>query len=380
MPEAVHPLLGMSPRRFLREYWQRKPLLVRGALRGLGEELSPEELAGLSLEPEVESRLVIEKGATPWELRCGPFSDKDFAKLPASRWTLLVQAVDQWLPAAAALRERFGFLPAWRFDDIMVSYATDRGGVGPHFDYYDVFLVQASGRRRWRIGQPCDAASPLRQDTSLRILKRFETVEEHVLEPGDLLYLPPGLAHWGIALGPCMTWSVGFRAPSHAEILQEVAGDAADRLPEHLRFGDAGIAYPADGRIPSRAIGQLRAILREALEDDALLTDWFGRYMTERKYPELDIAPARRPAGGVEGIVRAGRALARHPASRFAWSEGEPATLFVDGGRYGCDAHLARMLCGTGPLEAAAVAPFLREPAARSLLDALLARGAIYRD
>ena len=307
MPERALSQLpgGFSARRFLREYWQRKPLLLRGALPGLDELLPADELAGLALEPEVESRIVLEKGRKPWELRRGPFTEDDFARLPRSRWTLLVQAVDQWLPDAARVRKQFGFLPGWRFDDIMVSYATDGGGVGPHFDYYDVFLIQASGRRRWRIGQPCDATTPLRDDTDLRILKTFRTEEEHVLEPGDMLYLPPGVAHWGIALGECMTWSVGFRAPSHAEIVQEIAAQVAESIPEHHRYADPGSVYPADGRIPPRAIAEVRRALDALRADDALLADWLGRYMSARKYPEFDIAPRRIPSGGVREIGRA---------------------------------------------------------------------------
>ena len=322
---------------------------------------------------------MLEKGRTPWEVRRGPFTEDDFARLPASRWTLLVQAVDQWVPDAAALRAQFGFLPGWRFDDIMVSYATDGGGVGPHFDYYDVFLIQGSGRRRWRIGQQCDAATPLRNDTDLRILKTFRTTEEHVLEPGDMLYLPPGVAHWGIADGECMTWSVGFRAPSHAEIVQEIAAQIAETMPEHQRFGDPGRMYPADGRIPTHAIAELRRVLEALRADDALLADWLGRYMSARKYPELDIAPRRIAAGGVRAIVASGRGLARHPASRFAWVDGKPASLYVDGECLPCPAALAAILCSGATLDAPTLRPWLRARSSRLVLDTLLVRGALQR-
>lgn len=377
MPERSRLLGGISPRRFLREHWQRKPLLVRGALPGFGAELSAEELAGLALEPEIESRLVIERGTCPWELRRGPFTARDFRRLPPTRWTLLVQAVDQWVPAARALREAFDFLPGWRFDDVMVSYAADKGGVGPHVDQYDVFLVQGTGRRRWRIGQRCDARSPLRRGTELRILSRFETTAEYVLEPGDLLYLPPGLAHWGSAEGPCMTWSVGFRAPSAAEIVQEVAGEAAARLPEDRRFQDAGIAWPRDGEIARPAIARIRRMLAQALDDEELLAAWFARYMTERKYPELDIAPGRRLPGGIAALLARDVTIERHPASRFAWLRGRPARLFVDGECFRCPTVLARLLCAAAPLTAASLRAVAAKPEARAVLDALLARGAL---
>lgn len=380
MAERGSPLLGgISAERFLREYWQQKPLLVRAAIPGFGSELSGEELAGLALEPEIESRLVIERGTCPWELRRGPFKARDFRRLPESRWTLLVQAVDQWLPAAQALRARFDFLPGWRFDDVMVSYAADKGGVGPHVDQYDVFLVQGSGQRRWRIGQRCDASTPLRRDTELRILKRFETEAEYLLDPGDMLYLPPGLAHWGIAEGPCMTWSVGFRAPSAAEIVQDVAAEAAERLPEDRRFADAGMAWPRDGEIPAAAIAQLRGLLQEALDDDALLAQWFACYMTGRKYPDLDITPPRRPSGGINALLARGLGVERHPASRFAWLRGRPARLFVDGESMSCPTALARVLCSQAPLTAAQLGAFAAKPETRAVLDRLLASGALRR-
>lgn len=379
MPERGRLLGGISPRRFLREYWQQKPLLVRDALPGFGAELSAEELAGLALEPEIESRLVIERGDRPWTLRRGPFTARDFGRLPPARWTLLVQAVDQWVPAARALRQRFDFLPGWRFDDVMVSYAADKGGVGPHVDQYDVFLVQGTGRRRWRIGQRCDATTPLRRDTELRILKHFHTEAEYLLGPGDMLYLPPGLAHWGIAEGPCMTWSVGFRAPSAAEIVQEIAGEAAARFPEDRRFADPGVAWPRDGEITRPAIARIRRLLEEALADEELLSDWFARYMTERKYPELDIAPARKPAKGIAALLARGVRIERHPASRFAWREGRPARLFVDGESFPCPTALARLLCAQAPLPEASLRAFAAKPVACAVLDALLARGALQR-
>ncbi len=370
---------GLTPARFLREYWQRKPLLVRGALPGFGGELSAEELAGLALEDEIESRIVIERGPRPWELRRGPFTERDFAALPAKRWTLLVQAVDQWVPAARALRERFDFLPGWRFDDVMVSYAADLGGVGPHFDYYDVFLVQGSGRRRWRLGQPCDAGSPLRRGAELRILREFHVQEEQVLEPGDLLYIPPGLAHWGIAEGPCMTWSVGFRAPAHTEILREAADAAAERRAEDLRFTDPRVQYPADGRIPASAVRQLQQVVRSLADDEALLADWFARYMTERKYPELDIRPARRPRLALAEVLQKGASLERHPAARFAWTDGEPPQLYVDGNGRPCESALARLLCGNDPLDAGRLAAFVRRAKSRRVLEDLYARGVLRR-
>src|SRR5690606_32440789 len=263
---------GISAREFLRDYWQKKPLLIRQAIPDFQNPLSPDELAGLSLEEEVESRLVIEHGDSPWELRRGPFAEDTYQQLPERDWTLLVQAVDQLVPEVAELLQHFRFLPNWRIDDVMISYATDGGGVGPHFDNYDVFLLQAHGRRRWRIGRQKDKT--LRPGLPLKILAAFEPEEEHVLEPGDMLYLPPGWAHDGIAEGECMTYSIGFRSPNGAqlahEVLQRMAEAAADE--EGAIYRDAqqsAVANP--GAIPAALQDFARKAVQRALQQPQAL-------------------------------------------------------------------------------------------------------------
>ena len=200
----------LSEERFLSDYWQQKPLLIRGAWPNFQAPIDADELAGLALEDEVESRLII---GSDYAVEQGPFAEERFASLPAREWTLLVQAVDLWVPEVAEMLRRFSFLPRWRIDDIMVSYATDGGGVGPHFDDYDVFLLQGSGQRRWQIGDYCDANSALSEHSQLKILDAFDAQQDWLLNPGDMLYLPPRLAHCGVAVGECCTYSVGFRAP-----------------------------------------------------------------------------------------------------------------------------------------------------------------------
>ena len=196
--QPLQLLGGLTAREFLRDYWQRKPLLIRQAIPDFQNPLEPDELAGLSLEEEIESRLIIGQDRT-WELRRGPLPEDTFAGLPERDWTLLVQSVDQFVPEVDEVLEPFRFLPSWRVDDVMISYAAPGGGVGPHYDHYDVFLLQGHGRRRWRIGQPCTADSPLIDGLELKILADFQQTDEWVLEPGDMLYLPPGIAHYGIA-------------------------------------------------------------------------------------------------------------------------------------------------------------------------------------
>jgi 50S ribosomal protein L16 3-hydroxylase len=372
-----HPLLrGIGTQTFLREYWQKQPLLLRQALPGFVSPLSPDELAGLALEPDIESRIVVERGKRErWELRNGPFDARMFSRLPPTRWTLLVQAVDHWVPAVQALRRHVDFLPPWRFDDIMVSYAVDKGGVGPHFDYYDVFLLQGMGRRHWRIGDRCDSATPLRSDTRLRILKKFVAREEFVLEPGDVLYVPPGVAHWGTAMGECMTYSIGFRAPSEAELLLEVASTVAAASGDDARYTDPPLSLrDADGEIPAAAVRRAQRALRELARDTDRIRDGFARIMTERKYPEIDIAPARSPQFRPDRQSM----LVRNPASRFAWGKGGTGVLYVDGAVYPCDADLARLLSGARALDRAALAPFRRNKRATLLFRQLLAAGALH--
>ena len=295
MPSAL-PLthLGNMPvTTFLRDYWQQQPLLIRQAFPGFESPLTPDDLAGLALEEDLESRIVLEQGESgPWELLNGPFSETTFAKLPESHWTLLVQAVDQWVPEVHDLLEAFRFVPNWRLDDIMVSYAADQGSVGPHFDYYDVFLLQGYGQRHWHLGQNCKADSERLSGTALDILKSFDAKQDWILEPGDMLYVPPQIAHHGIAIGDSMTYSIGFRAPSHADILSDFAHDLAANLDNDLRYKDPSLTRQRNpGEINSRAVHRLRDILLQYTSDEEKLGDWFGRFMTTRKYTDHDATP-----------------------------------------------------------------------------------------
>ena len=271
---------------FLQEYWQQKPLLIRQALPGYISPISPDELAGLALEEEVESRLV-EGGSNNWSLRHGPFTEQDFLDLPEQDWTLLVQAVDLWVPEVRQLLERFDFLPPWRLDDVMVSFACPGGSVGPHFDQYDVFLLQVEGTRRWQIGGHCDRNTPLQADCPMRVLESFSSQQEWLLEPGDMLYLPPGIAHWGVAESECLTYSIGFRSPSIADLLGDLAVELmAQGYEAHYR--DPAMSQALTGReIDPTFVAQAKQQLWQAIDNDDLIGDWFARFMTAPKYPEL---------------------------------------------------------------------------------------------
>jgi len=381
-PDTPLQLLGgLTAREFLRDYWQQKPLLIRQALPGFESPISPDELAGLSLEEEVESRLVIERGEHPWELRRGPFAEDAFQNLPERDWTLLVQAVDQFVPEVAELLEHFRFLPSWRIDDVMISFAAPGGGVGPHFDNYDVFLLQGHGKRRWQIGQMCDADSPLLEHADLRILANFEPTDEWLLEPGDMLYLPPRLAHCGTAEDDCMTYSVGFRAPSAAEVLTHFTDFLSQFLPDEERYSDAGAAPSSDPhQIQRDALDRLKALLAEHMGDERLLMTWFGQFMTEPRYPELVVG---EELGEDEflGALEQGAVLLRNPSARLAWSEvGEDLVLFASGQSRLLSVklrELLKLICAAEALHLENLGPWLADDEGRNLLWELVKQGSL---
>ncbi len=294
--------INLSVDEFLSEYWQNQPLLIPNAFPNFESPLSPDELAGLSLEEDIESRIVIEQGKSGlWELQTGPFEESTFTDLPDSHWSLLVQAVDLWIPEVKALLQKFDFLPPWRLDDIMVSYAPIGGSVGPHFDYYDVFLLQGLGQRRWKVGQSSDHNSPRLPDTPLRILSNFSSLQEWVLNPGDILYLPPQLAHWGIAENDCLTYSIGFRSPSLSDMLGDLATELMTQDHPAYFLDPKLTSAMANKTIHPLFIQQIKSLLGELLDDEKLLAEWFARYMTAPKYPELLEATDEKRMASIAG-------------------------------------------------------------------------------
>lgn len=352
--------LGMPPARFLSDYWQQRPLLIRQAFRGFSCPLTPDDLGGLACEDFALSRLVTHQPEVDrWTLRSGPFKESDFAELPPSHWTLLVQDVDKWDADVAALLGPFDFLPSWRVDDVMVSYAEDAGSVGAHVDQYDVFLLQGLGRRRWRISADPAAPKAFRDDVELKLLRSFEPTHEWVLEPGDMLYLPPGIAHHGIAEGACLTFSIGMRAPALAEMVADLAGFAAERLGEELRYADPGIGLARRaGEIDGRAMERIALALRDSLAVEASpLRRWFGSFITRYRAAH-EAVPRSKPliAAELTRRLKAGASLQANPWSRFAWCrDGKAASLFVAGESHRCSPALAERLCRREPLDAAGI-------------------------
>ena len=351
---ASSQALGMPPARFLRDYWQKRPLLIRGAFPQFHNAITPEDLAGLACEETALARIVLRDARRGrCTLRSGPFKESDFAKLPKSHWTLLVQDVDKWDADVAALLDEFTFLPAWRIDDIMVSYATDGGGVGAHVDNYDVFLVQGRGRRRWKISTDANAPREFRDDADLKLLKHFAPTHDWILEPGDALYLPPGIAHDGVAIGECMTFSVGMRAPSMAELIVDLADSIAEPLAEEDRYVDPDLAAARDAyEIDTAAIRRVDAALSKLRKlDPAATQHWFGRFITRYRSAH-EAMPAARPLTPQQVAARLpGGRLVRNPWSRAAWSRrGRGAELYVAGESFVCSITLARLLAGNREL------------------------------
>ena len=382
---------GLNPEQFLRDYWQKQPLLIRAALPGFRDPLSPEELAGLACEPGVEARLVLEKdGETPWMVRHGPFSEVDFLKLPETHWTLLVQdAEKQALTRLADFLEPFRFIPDWRRDDLMISYAPAHGSVGPHVDDYDVFLLQGLGRRRWRIGAGPTAGDDYLQDSELRILQQFTPAQEWILEPGDMLYLPPRVAHHGIALEPCLTYSIGFRAPGHRELLLAFMEFVSESIDPQARYTDPDLRLQDNpGAITATALADISQLLQHYLRTDPeTIARWFGRFSTEPK-PGFTAQPESNPwnLAELQAHLQGGGVLERHPGTRFAYIEQTEYTLlFVDGQEFALGptvAGLAPLLCRQRVFHYEQLQPAWREEAAQALLLDLLNDGylVIYED
>ncbi|GAB4400028.1 MAG: cupin domain-containing protein [Rhodoferax sp.] len=353
--DAVSSLLGgLSPSQFMRRHWQKKPLLVRRAMPGFRPLLSRAQLFALASQEAVQSRLVIQhpERAPGWTLRHGPFPRRALPAVRQPNWTLLLQGVDLHDDAVHSLMNRFRFIPDARLDDVMISYATDGGGVGPHFDSYDVFLLQAHGRRRWRIGRqknPC-----LQDGVPLKILTQFAPEEEHVLEPGDMLYLPPGYAHDGIAVGECMTYSIGFRIPQRAELARELLHSLAEQAEDSVGPGlyrDPGqtaVAQPA--QVPQAMLAFANAALQAALKDPHAVARGLGEYLTEPK-SNVWFDPPEESAGEPDALRDHGLVLDRR--TRMLWDEHH---IFINGESFkasGRDARILRSLADTRSVSAA---------------------------
>ncbi len=354
-------MLGMPAAKFLREYWQKKPLLIRQAFPDFVTPVEPEDLAGLACEDGVLARLIEhDKPNDAWQVRHGPFEEDVFPALPHHDWTLLVQDVDKWDADIRALIERFAFLPRWRIDDIMISFAATGGSVGAHVDQYDVFLLQAKGHRRWQIDAGANPPLEFRNDVELKLLRQFTPTHDWVLAPGDLLYLPPGVPHHGVAEDPCLTFSLGMRAPSAAELLGDYCDSLAADAPDALRYADPDLQPARDGyEIDDAAMHRVVEALRQLRMDDPdRFGDWFGGFITTYR-SAVQPAPTDnpRPRIEMEWDLSQGACLLRHPWSRMAWrrahAKGAGARLYAGGSQYPMPVRDAKRLAAAERVDGA---------------------------
>ncbi len=356
--------LGMDPATFLRRYWQKRPLLIRNAFADFQTPVMPDDLAGLACEEGVLARLIEhDRSRDGWRVRTGPFAETIFPALPDRDWTLLVQDVDKWDPDVRALVGHFSFLPRWRMDDVMISFAATGGSVGAHVDQYDVFLLQGHGHRRWQI----DASESLhgkrppldfRPDVELKLLRRFKPTHDWVLAPGDMLYLPPNVPHNGVAEDPCLTFSFGMRAPASAELISDYLDALIVDADEAIRYQDPDLALPEDPNeidvaAMNRVVTALNAI---RMNDPDRLGDWFGRFITTYRAAG-EVMPSG-PAPSSEEVDQAlaqGLLLERHPWARLAWRRAtRGARLYCSGLDLGVSVKDAQRITALERLDAAA--------------------------
>ncbi|MCG2572207.1 cupin domain-containing protein [Acinetobacter sp. ME22] len=338
MSQPLTILGGITAEQFLNEYWQKKPLLVRGALPEIANILEPNDVMELALEDNVSARLIKQKDRDPnqWSVKSSPLAKSDFQKMP-KLWTLLVQAVDHYSMDLAELWQRFSFIPQWRRDDIMVSYAPKGGSVGKHFDFYDVFLVQGYGHRRWQLGQMCDADTAFVPNQPLKLLPDMDINFDEVLAPGDLLYVPPGLSHYGVAEDDCLTFSFGFRMPNVANMMDRVSDQFADNALLKNPLADIARTLPHRvGQIDAEELSYLKQQVLAQLQDSPLLDAAIMSLMSEPKYPDNVPEPDEIEVADLEAVLDQGYLLQLEPASRLLYKQQENETLFWGNGEALC--------------------------------------------
>lgn len=349
MKISTNPLGNISPEEFMAEYWQKKPLLIRQAFPDFESPISADELAGLACEEEVSSRIIMEKdGEHPWFPIFGPMSDEVYSSMPETHWSLVVNDLEKYLPELSWMVDSFRFVPEWRLDDLMMSYATDQGSVGPHSDLYDVFILQGQGQRRWQISTAPISADNQIKATPLRIQKEFNAEQEWILEAGDMLYIPPGVSHHGVSLGESLSYSIGFRATSHADLVNEFISHMTQDLSTKLTYQDPDqCVQEHSNEIKTDALARVTEIFKQYLQPDhPELQRWFGRFVSDTK-TDLSIKP-EAAIGSIEDLKELSLAgiLNRHPASRFAFAQNSNNTLlFIDGEDYEVNPDFAKALC-----------------------------------
>lgn len=341
MTEPLTVLGGITAEQFLAEYWQKKPLLVRNGLPEIIGLLQPQDVQELALEEHASARLIRQKDKNPneWHVKSSPLTKGDFQKLP-KLWSILVQAVDHYSFDLSELWKKFPFIPQWRRDDIMVSYAPKGGSVGKHFDFYDVFLVQGHGHRRWQLGQMCDANTAFVPNQPLKLLPEIDVQFDEVLAPGDLLYVPPGMAHYGVAEDDCLTFSFGFRMPNIAGMMERISDQfSANTLLQNPVIDIARKQMSQIGEINSTELSYLKDLVLAQLQDSAALDAAIMSYMSEPKYPDNIPEPDEIEADDLQEILHEGYEVLLEPASRLLYTESDGVLSFWGNGEALCIAE-----------------------------------------
>lgn len=338
MSQSLDVLGGITAEQFLAEYWQKKPLLVRNAMPEIAGLLEPDDVMELALDENVTARLIKQKDRDPnqWSVKSSPLLKADFQKMP-KLWTLLVQAVDHYSFDLSELWKKFPFIPQWRRDDIMVSYAPQGGSVGKHFDFYDVFLVQGYGHRRWQLGQMCNAETEFVPGQPLKLLPEMDVNFDEVLAPGDLLYVPPGLSHYGVAEDDCLTFSFGFRMPNVSDMMDRVGDKFAEN--EVLRNPLTDIIrdqISAAGEVTANELEYLKSKIMEQLHNSNVLEDAIMSLMSEPKYPENIPEAEEIGTGDLEEALDQGYSIMLEPTSRLLYTEEDDEILFWGNGEGLC--------------------------------------------
>jgi 50S ribosomal protein L16 3-hydroxylase len=368
---------------FLDEFWQKQPCLIRGAVPDFIDPLTPQELAGLACEEDIQSRLVLEKhGQTPWEVRHGPFSEADFTSLPDTHWTLLVQDMNQHIPELALLLDQFSFIPSWRLDDVMVSYASPAGSVGPHTDQYDVFLLQGMGQRRWQISHQKDQQNI--EGLELSILREFKAEQTWTLEAGDILYLPPGVAHYGVAETDCLTYSIGFRAPLEVDLLSSWADHLVLQDSSQLRYRDPDLQTPLHpGKLDQLTINYFLQRMADLTQQPDEFRAWLAEHFT-LPAEDVDLRPEQpHTTDELLAMIQAGTPLLRSEYCRFAYIDNNDASIeiYINGRGTSLretEAELGKLICDQRQFHASDLERFLDNVACTKRITDWFNEGYLY--
>lgn len=372
----------LSPEKFLAEYWQKKPLLIKQAFKNFEDTIPADELAGLAMEAEIESRIVSVDNKGNWQVDHGPF--EDFSQYGEENWTLLVQAVNNWSRPTNSLLQPFAFIPRWRIDDVMVSFSTPNGGVGAHLDQYDVFIIQGSGKRRWQVGAPNKALSTLLPHPDLKQVSAFEPLIDEITEAGDLLYIPPNHPHNGVSIENSVNFSIGFQAPSSQELWSSFADKLIDNNLGELRFSDTARKVTDSSTLISKADQQqLKAFMLEQLEDTALFEQFIGQYLTQSHHALELLMPVNEIDADKLADILSEPEILFMPVSglKAAITSEAEITLFLNGDSFPIDKQslpLAELLAEQSPLTTNQVKSFNSCLKNTQLLTSVLNKGYWY--